>query len=340
MDIHALSERFRIFAERECKGSSNLYEHLAGSIAKDTELLTLAAHVKPGQPVPNLFLGAVHYLLMNGIEHELAAYYASMVDVPKESSGAFDCFKDFCMQNEHAITQLLENKLVQTNEVRRCAYLYPSFCHIYNLTKKPLALIEIGTSAGLQLMWDKYSYSYNASQKYGSEYSMLEISAEMRGDRLPFLFKHSPPVTRRIGLDLHINNLNDAEDYLWLKALIWPEHKERNTDFERAAHSLKGHTIELIEGDVVAILPEIVQTVSKDSSLCIFHTHVANQMPAETKKKLCKQIKVFGKERDVFHLYNNMWDLDLHLDYFVDGNEFSETLAETDGHARWFKWKL
>lgn len=127
LDIHVLSERFRIFAERECKDSSSLYEHLAGRIANDMDLLALAAHAKYGQPVPNLFLGAVHYLLLSGIEHELSAYYASMVDVPKESSGAFDCFKDFCMQNDNEIVQLLENKLVQTNEVRRCAYLYPSF---------------------------------------------------------------------------------------------------------------------------------------------------------------------------------------------------------------------
>lgn len=340
LDINVLSERFRIFAERECKDSSSLYEHLAGNIANDLDLLKLAAHSKPGQPVPNLLLGAVHYLLLSGVEHELAAYYASIVEEPKESLGAINCFKDFCMQNENEIVQLLENKLVQTNEVRRCAYLYPSFCHIYKITKKPLTLIEIGTSAGLQLLWDKYTYSYGSNQKYGSEHSTLKISAEIKGDKFPFLFQHSPPVTRRIGLDLHINNLNDPEDYRWLKALIWPEHKERNMYFEKAAYCLKSQPIELIEGDGVSILPEIVPTVSHDSSICIFHTHVANQIPADTKKILIEQIQSLGKEREVFHLYNNMRDMDLHLDYYINGNGYNETLAETDGHGRWFKWKL
>lgn len=123
LDINVLSERFRIFAERECKDSSSLYEHLAGNIANDLDLLKLAAHSKPGQPVPNLLLGAVHYLLLSGVEHEFAAYYASIVEEPKESSGTINCFKDYCMQNENEIVQLLENKLVQTNEVRRCAYI-------------------------------------------------------------------------------------------------------------------------------------------------------------------------------------------------------------------------
>lgn len=340
MDINALSERFRIFAERECKDSSSLYEHLAWDIANDLQLLRLAAHSKPGQPVPNLLLGAVHYLLLSGIEHELAAYYASIVDKPRESSEAINCFRDFCMQNEREIIQLLESKLVQTNEVRRCAYLYPSFCHIYKITNKPLSLIEIGTSAGLQLMWDKYSYFYKSNKKYGSEQSTLEISAEIKGDIFPFLLEHSPPVVRRIGLDLHVNNLKDSEDYLWLKALIWPEHKERNAYFEKAALYLKNQPLELIEGDGVSLLPKIASTVSQDSTICIFHTHVANQIPSDAKKKLSEQIQFLGKEREVFHLYNNMWDLDLHLDYFINGNEYSETLAETDGHGRWFKWKL
>lgn len=340
LDLNVLSKRFKVFAERECKNSSSLYEHLAENIANDLDLLTLAAHSRAGQPVPNLLFGAVHYLLLSGVEHELAMFYASIAETPKNFSGAIKSFKDFCMQNQNEIVQLLEKKLVQTNEVRRCAYLYPSFCHIYNITEKPLTLIEIGTSAGLQLLWDKYTYTYHSNQKYGAEQSILEIRSEIKGGKSPLLFEHSPPVIRRIGVDLHINNLNEYEDYLWLKALIWPEHKERNSYFEKAAHCLKSQRIELIEGDGVSIIPELAPTVSLDSTLCIFHTHVANQLSPEAKMKLCEQIRCLGKERDIFHLYNNMWDLDLHLDSYVKGNEYRELLAKTDGHGRWFEWTL
>nr|WP_284238898.1 DUF2332 domain-containing protein [Paenibacillus glycanilyticus] len=340
MELHALSERFINFAKRECKNSSILYEHLAENIANDLQLLRLAAHSKHGQPVPNLLLGAVHYLLLNGKEHELSAYYPSLVNEPLGASGAFKPFKDFCVQFEEDIVPLLENKLVQTNEVRRCAYLYPTFCYIYQLSNKPLTLIEIGTSAGLQLLWDKYSYTYQSHQMYGSHQSTLEISSEVIGDRFPALFKYSPPVQRRIGLDLHVNNLNTQEDYQWLKALIWPEHKERHLYFEKAAEYLMSESLEFIEGDGVAILPDLIRTVSKDSTLCIFHTHVANQLPVDAKTRLIEQIQSIGRERDVFHLYNNMWDADLHLDYYIKGKEYRETLAETDGHGRWFKWKL
>ena len=56
---------------------------------------------------------------------------------------------------------------------------------------------------------------------------------------MPQLLKESPPVVERIGLDLHVNDLHSDEDYLWLRALIWPEHKERLELFDQAASLVK-----------------------------------------------------------------------------------------------------
>ena len=342
MEITLISNRFTAFAIRECKGSSILYEHLSKKIAADDDLLQLASYVRQGQPVPNLFFGAVHYLLLKGKNHELRKYYGSIVNSPREAVTAFPYFKDFCLKYQHEIIRIIENKLVQTNEVRRCSYLYPAFCYIYEKTKRPLALIEIGTSAGLQLLWDKYCYSYNSDEEvYGEPLSDLKIGSEMHGAGAPFILKQSPPVSTRIGIDLHINDLNNPDDYLWLKSLIWPEHAERNANFERASQCFRKQSLELIEGDGVKLLTEIVLKVPQDSVICVFHTYVANQIPDEDKYDLMQRIKKLGEERDVFHLYNNMWDLGkIHLDYYLGGKEYTETLAETDGHGRWFKWNL
>lgn len=341
VSLEKLSKRFKKFAEQECKGSSSLYEHLAMCISADLELLQLSAHAREGQPVPNLLFGAVHYLLLGGISHQLSEYYATIVENPRDPFQAFHDFKDFCIRYRSEIISILKNKLVQTNEVRRCAYLYPSFCQIYKIAQKSLALIEIGTSAGLQLLWDKYSYSYNdKSNMYGNQESELELSTEIRGKNIPLMLDHSPPVTSRIGLDLNINNLSNREDYLWLKALIWPEHQERIFQFEQAASYLKGQALELIEGDGVSLLPEIASEIPTDSSICVFHTHVANQLPREAKMLLLNHIKDIGSKREIYHLYNNMWDADLHLDYYIKGKEYSLILAKIDGHGRWFEWLL
>lgn len=326
------------FAMNECKGSSELYEYFSLEIAKDDELLELCTNASKGQPVPNLLFGAVHYLLLKGTEHRLKEYYPSAVNNPKPFNGAFTSFKDFCLQYKTEIILLLQQRLVQTNEVRRCAYLYPVFSLIYKKTRKPLALIEIGTSDGLQLLWDKYSYSYGTGKVFGNTYSTLKIKSEIIGENNPVLASSPPPVNMRIGIDLNPVDLNVEDEELWLKALIWPEHGERQLMFENAASYMKENPVHLVKGDGVRLLSKYVDVIPRDSTICIFHTHVANQMPLKVKELLLRTIETIGKKQDVFHIYNNVQDKFLHLDYYVDGFENKETIAETDGHGRWFKW--
>lgn len=341
MDIAEIAVRFENFAVYECKDSSQLYEFLSLKIAENEEILTLCLEARQGQPIPNLLFGAVHYLLFKGKSHPLQAYYPSLTNSAKEiTDETFSCFKDFCQLYKNEIIPLLKDKLVQTNEVRRCAYLYPTFSLIYEKTKQPLALIEIGTSAGLQLLWDEYSYTYGMDKTYGNKNSSVRITSEIKGSNLPKLPSESPPVASKVGLDLHVVNLRDAEDYLWLKALMWPEHAERLTLFEAATKCYQESPVELIEGDGIALLKAVIKTIPRDTTLCVFHTHVANQIPEELKYKLLDKIKEIGSKRDVFHLYNNMWDRKLHLDYYLDGVEYNETIGETDGHGRWFEWKI
>ena len=343
MKMTDISERFKNFAEWECKGSSELYEYLSRKIAEDNEMLELSSFAQDGQPIPNLFLGSVHYLLQKkGNEHKLSNYYRSMVEHPCEVNESFKFFKNFCETYRAEIISILKEKIVQTNEVRRCAYLYPTFSYIYNKMNRPLALIEIGTSAGFQLLWDKYSYSYHTGESYGSIGSNVEIKSNLKGDKTPFFLPDIPPVSHRFGLDLHINDVTNSEDFLWLNSLIWPEHKERRELFEQAVKCITQFKSELsfIEGDGVELLSQIVNQIPQNAVICIFHTHVANQIPDIGKHMLLNTVRETGQKRDVFHIYNNMWDRDLHLDSFINKIEQNEWIAETDGHGRWFSWKL
>ncbi|CAM3066976.1 DUF2332 domain-containing protein [Filibacter tadaridae] len=77
MNIKWVAERFENFAVLECEGSSELYKTLSLQIAKDNDLLNLCLHAKEGQPIPNLLFGAVHYLLLQGTDHELKEFYPS-----------------------------------------------------------------------------------------------------------------------------------------------------------------------------------------------------------------------------------------------------------------------
>ncbi|WP_337970521.1 DUF2332 family protein, partial [Virgibacillus salexigens] len=92
---------------------------------------------------------------------------------------------------------------MQTNEVRRCAYLYPIFCGIYKQTNKPLSLIEIGTSAGLQLLVEQYSYSYGDGIIYGNPGAALHITSRVRKGKKPPHLAIRPSIVSRVGVDLH-----------------------------------------------------------------------------------------------------------------------------------------
>src|ERR1700731_618342 len=101
-ELEPLSRRFQQFAEHECHDASPLYERLCLGIAADTEILTLAAYTRKGQPVPNLFLGAVQYLLLKGVQHPLASFYPSISGLPSEPSNwtedPYPYFRAFCLE--------------------------------------------------------------------------------------------------------------------------------------------------------------------------------------------------------------------------------------------------
>ena len=92
----------------------------------------------------------------------------------------------------------------------------------------------------------------------------------------------------------------------------------------------------LIEGDGVTTLQELVSRVWETEMLCIFHTHVANQMSRPIKEELLRQVERIGQTRDVFHIYNNIQDRFLHVDLYQDGQLTALTYAETEGHGRQF----
>ncbi|ASF39361.1 hypothetical protein CEH05_09580 [Halobacillus halophilus] len=334
-----LASIYRTFAQEECRGVSRLYEVLARNIAEDEDVMNFSVKVKEGQPVPNLLFGAVHYLLLQGKPHKLKHFYRSMTDHPMEPEKSFPYFKNFCRLYSKEIGSLLQTKLVQTNEVRRCAYLYPVFCEVHRLTKKPLAMIELGSSAGLQLLWDQYSYAYEGEEVYGNRNSSLLLSSEVRTNTAPFLLKTSPPAGKRIGVDLNISDLTNEEEYLWLKALIWPEHHERRVLFEKAALHYAKNPPQLVEGNALELLETLAANVPANETLCIFHTHVANQFSPSMKKDLLNKIRQIGKRRNVFHIYNNMDDQKLHVDAVINQKEQRHTIGRTDGHGRWFEWQ-
>lgn len=335
-----LSAAFLAFAVPECRETSPLYCSLTEAIAADEDLLLIAGQAPVGQPVPNLLFAAVHYLLVADPTHPLAEYYATCTPKPKDPTQAFPAFKDFVLNHQREIIELLQTRLVQTNEVRRCACLFPAFMYaLRHFDPQPLALLEIGCSAGLNLLWDRYRYAYDDSGKiYGDRDAPTLITAEFLGKRSAGLEDSLPLVTQRIGVDLNPIDVSVPAEVDWLRALIWPEQHERRKLLEAAIQQQQEVELDLRTGDGFAEVSSIAAEIPADTLLCIYHTHVANQISREKGEAFLETVRELGRHRDLLHLYNNLHDAHLRLQVYRGGILTRETLANTDGHGRWLEW--
>ena len=341
--IDHVSESFARCAECEFHDSSPLYERLASGISRDRRLLTIASHAI-SKPMPMIFLAAVHYLLLNDTDHMLATFYPDINPVPCPMyTDQYPVFRDFCLQHLNEIEKIISTYHVQTNEVRRCACLLPAFDIVAEEAQGlSLALVEIGASAGLNLLWDYYGYDYGEGLLYGERESSVQLGCTLRGDKRPPFPEKFPQIASRIGIDLHPIDVRSESDVNWLRAFIWPEHSGRLDLLHRAVKIARNNLPELLKGDVLEVLPGIMDTVPPGSVLCLFHTFVSNQMSPEVRHGLADLIADYGSKQNIWCISIDLSDkykyARLELLSCIDRVEIHRYLANCSGHSRWLEW--
>lgn len=337
-----LAHRFSWFAT-EARGSSPLYEQLSLAIAADPEpeLLELASVARPGQPLPNLLFAAAHLRLLDGVSHPLADYYPSVGGSRPPDAGAYPHFRAFCLAQRAAIVPLLQEGRVQTNEVRRCALLLPAFGLAARLGGgRPLALIEIGASAGLNLLWDRYAYRYSDGRKLGDPHSPVRLSCVAEGD--PPLPAALPAVACRVGVDLNPLDSNDVEQRRWLRALVWPEQAERAALLEAALAVARCDPPRMVAGDALAALPALLAELPPGTTPCVYHSQTVNQFSDDARVALRALLDGYGQQRDFAHISIEAERADEHpalrLAFYGGGVRTEQLLARCHAHGGWLRW--
>ena len=131
-----IAAAYRRFAEAEARGRSPLYEELSYGVAADPDVIGFLAQLPLEKRQPNLLLAAVRLLF--GVAHDYCEFRRRVLD------------------NRDAVHALMRARSTQTNEPGRCATLLPVLARL----PQPLALLEVGASAGLCLLPDFYAYDY------------------------------------------------------------------------------------------------------------------------------------------------------------------------------------
>ncbi len=159
------------------------------------------------------------------------------------------------MDERDFLRRFVSEQRVQTNEVQRCWALLPCFLEAARrLDASTVDLIELGTSAGLLLLWDQYRYRYDAGE-WGPQDAALELSAEERGRVPGELLARQLVVRDRVGLDLEPVDVTTDEGALLLRSFVWADRVERIERLDRAIDALRATPPAIVRGDFVELLP-------------------------------------------------------------------------------------
>ena len=337
---HPLAARFERFGREAEDHASPFYARLARCVAGERELLELAA-LAPREPVPNLFFGALHYLILRGASDPLARHYAAARGAPPAEDSLAAALRDFCDRHRAELAQLLRTRLVQTNEVNRAACLLPAFEVVHALGgRRPLGLLEVGASAGLNLLFDRYGYAYGDGRRAGRAEALLQLRCELRGAGAPPIPARLPDVGMRLGIDLYPVDLTQADARLWLRALVWPDHLERAERLVRAcAAALEPPgPPPIIAGDVLDVLPQALFELHPTSTPCVFHSALLVQLSLDAQKGFDALLSDASRARPIFRIAAEEQRLSL-LTYAEGGLRSEQELAAFDGHGRWLEWR-
>jgi hypothetical protein len=258
------SRRYRLFAQREASGHSPIYETLAHAVAADPRLLGRLDSLPPDKRQPNLLFAAARWL-----------------DAPVADPAAFGAWAD---RHWDELAAVMRVRRTQTNEPGRCAVLLPVLAAL----PQPLALLEVGASAGLCLYPDAYRYRYGDVELGPPRSEVLLECAPSGPVPLP---TRVPTVVWRAGLDLNPLDVTDAGDTRWLETLVWPEQEHRLARLRAAMAVVRAAPPRLVRGDLVADLPALAAQAPADATLVVFHSAVLPYVPADTRAAFVRLVR-------------------------------------------------
>jgi hypothetical protein len=317
-DAEHVAAGYREFAAREARRSP-LYAEWAAGVAGDDEALRWLAGLPRGKRQPNLLFAAVR--LLGG------------------TPGGFPEFLAVLSERRAEVEAVVLARRTQTNEPARCALLLPVLAAL----PQPLALLEVGASAGLCLLPDRYAYDY-AGHRVGNGGPLLRC----RPDGAVPLPRAVPQVVWRAGLDLSPVDVRDPDATRWLELLVWPGEEYRLDDLHGALAVARRDPPRVVRGDLLTDLPALAAEAPADATLVIFHTAVLAYVPSAGRAAFADAVaaldavwlanegpRVLGLEGDGPALASGPppeapYDMALARD--------GDVIAWTDGHGAAVRW--
>lgn len=331
--VAELSALFEFLADTDFHGYSPMYERLARLVAADGELLgfvsdAVSPDVRRGR-VPVLFLAAIHDAALADPGSDLAAIYAGPADADAitnagAGSDPYPALLRLVADHREAVAATLATRSVQTNEVGRSAAVAPAITHAMAGDDRPVALVEIGPSAGLNLFYDRYRVDYlddgghgPAALPAGSQGSPaglqdspvvlgsvgpvdsgVQLTCGLRGHQLPPM--GPPPVVAvRTGVDPSPVDITDPVQRRWLQACIWPGMPQRRALLDAAMDLVARTPPSLLRGDAVTDVAPLVRAQPDGVVPVVVSTWAMAYISAAGRQHIVDALDEIGADRDL-----------------------------------------
>lgn len=320
-DAAAVAERYGRFARDEAPGRSALYAEWAAGIASDAAAQAVLARIPAVRRQPPLVFAVTR--LLGAPEAGYAAW-----------SG-------WLARHADAVVAECARRSVQTNEPLRCAALEPALARVHG----PIALLEVGASAGLCLYPDRYSYRYEGAWPSALDpaggTSAVVLHCALRA---PLPAHALPQIVWRAGIDLAPLHAADPADRAWLAALVWPGETGRAERIEAALDIAAAEPPTLVTGDAADILPEIAATAPRHATLVVTTPGVLAHVPRAGRERIIAAARAAGRwiTLDAPELHDG-WAAPVDVaDWPAGGFALAldgEVLAAADPLGRWLEWR-
>ncbi len=345
-DVAGCARMFEEFA-RTASSRAPLYERMARGLAADTALAGLLLHAPPRQRQPVLFFACVHALLLLGHgDHPLASFYPNLAALPNPGD-PLPALRAFCAEHCAELVELLAARSTQTNEIGRCALLLPALALVAD-EAGPLAHLDVGASAGLNLLLDRYHYRYEPGGDVGGP-SPVHLTCGTRGGvPVPTAL---PAISERHGLDRSPVDVLDPDQTRWLEACVWPDQTDRFARLRAALAMAAAAGLDVRTGDAVDDTPALVSAAAAHP--VVTNTWVLNYLSSDERRAYVAALDACARHRDLTWVFLESPVLvpelpvadprqtitALVLVRWRGGRRTAEQLATCHPHGYWMHWE-